>query len=126
MENERLKQDILNELRQFTGTECYHEHKMLGFGFLHLTDGVAFLRERCNCRWLIDIVLSAQRMQKKVAGEEFQEWQLKKTKKENWVVKCTDGNKNLLYHLIIPFSDFPMDSVVIWYDKNVLLLPSEY
>jgi hypothetical protein len=120
------KQEIIDELAHFRGTENYHEHKMFGYGFLYITDGVAFVRERCKCFWLMDLILSAQRIEKKLLGEDFQEWELQKLEDGTWKVTCDDGNGNLLFSIVIPYSDFPLDSVVIWYDSNVLLLPSEY
>lgn len=120
------KQEILDELAQFRGTENYYEHKMFGYGFIHLTEGVAYVRERCKCYWLLDLILSAQRIEEKLQGEDFQEWELQKLEDETWKVTCDDGNGNVLFTKEIPYSDFPLDSIIIWFDSNVLLLPSEY
>lgn len=117
------KQDILAQLEQFTGTENYFEHKLFGYGFIHLTDGVFFLRERCECYWLIDLILSAQVT---LRDEEFQEWNIEKTPSDKWLITCTDGNGNLRHTQEIGYSDFPLNSAVIWNVNNILLLPSEY
>lgn len=117
------KQEILAQLAMFTGTENYYEHKTFGYGFIHLTDGIFFLRESCKCYWLIDIILSAQTT---LREEEFQEWNIVKTPSGTWLITCTDGNESLLFSQNLEFSDFPIDSAVIWNVKNVLLLPSEY
>lgn len=128
--DDKNKQEILSELAQFRGTENYYVHKMFGFGQIYLTEGVAYLRQSCSCFWLMDLILSVQRMQPTLAGQEFQVWELKKLDDESWVITCTDGDgnedENLLYKQIIPFSSFPLDSIVIWKDGEVLLLPSEY
>lgn len=120
------KQEILDELAQFRGTERYHEHIMFGYGSIILTDGIAWLRERCKCYWLLDLILSAQRIEEKLHGEDFQEWELRKLEDETWKVTCDDGNDNELVRQDISFSDMPLDEIKIWLIDGVCLLPSEY
>jgi hypothetical protein len=120
--DDKNKQKILSELAQFRGTENYFVHRMFGVGQIYLTEGVAYLRQSCSCLWLMDIILSAQRMQPTLAGQEFQVWELKKLNGESWVITCTDGygdeDENLLYMQNTPFSTFPLHSIVIWKDSE--------
>jgi hypothetical protein len=112
------------DLMQFTGTEQWYAYNLFGRK-AHMTDGVKYLAERAGCYWLLDIILTSQ-MRSKVKGQPFQAWNLKQLPDERWKVTCEDGNGGVLCTQIIPFSDFPMDSVDIWFIDDVLLLPSEY
>lgn len=121
--NTEIRTEILNTLPHFCGTEMYYEHKTFGYGFMHLTDGVAYLREKAQCRWLMDLILSVQH---KLIDESFQEWNLCKSNTGTWVISCNDGNDNMLYSKDISYSDFPLDSVVLWVVDKVVMLPREY
>jgi hypothetical protein len=52
------KQDIINELSQFWGTENYHKH-WLGLVY---TDGIKAMAELCGAYWLIDVVASYEKV----------------------------------------------------------------
>jgi hypothetical protein len=39
---------------------------------------------------------------------------------------CDDGNGNVVYTQEIPFTDFPLDEVRLYFANNVIHLPSEY
>jgi hypothetical protein len=110
-----------DELRQFTGTECWHRHG-LARNLLY-TDGVKFMAERGGAYWLIDVVASVQHTPK-VRGEEFQLWTLKVAKGRG-VVTCDDGNGKIIYRQDIPSTDFPLPEMQLYFEDNVLMLPSE-
>lgn len=122
MEKEKLKQEILNELAHFTGSEQLWEHKTIGEKLL-LTDGCNYLREKANCRWLFDLIFSHQRS---LTGQNFQCWALKRIDGNEFVATCDDGNDNELIRQDIPFSDMVLDEIQIWVIDGVCLLPSEY
>jgi len=42
------------------------------------------------------------------------------------VVEVSDGNDKILLEQKIEFTDFPLDSIVLWKVDDVVLLPSEY
>jgi len=41
-------------------------------------------------------------------------------------VFCDDGNGNPIYTQEIPFTDFPLDEMKLYFANNVIHLPSEY
>ena len=109
-----------SELDQFNGTEHHYRHWT---GMLY-TDGVKFLADKAKAYWLLDIVASYQH-QKKVRNEEFQVWKLVKTGSEAIVI-LEDGNDNRILSQKIEYTDFPLESVSLWLQNGVLILPSEY
>lgn len=114
---------LQEHLKQFTGTEEYYKHT-LGNMKLLLTDGCHFVREQCGAYWLFDLILSHQ-LSAKVRLEPFQVWNLL-NKGKHWLVTCDDGNGRIIVKQQIEYSDFPLDSFVIWVEEGVALLPSEH
>ena len=39
---------------------------------------------------------------------------------------CGDGNEAVVYAQEIPFTDFPLDEVTLWFANGVIYLPSEH
>jgi hypothetical protein len=39
---------------------------------------------------------------------------------------CTDGDDERLYVHPIPWTDFPLDTVTLWFANRTLYLPSEH
>lgn len=116
--------EIQKQLRQFNGTNNYHNHSLAnGFKIL-LSDGAAFIREQGECYWLFDFI-AAYQTQKDIKGQIFQIWKLQK-QNSSWWISCEDGNKNILYNRKIEFSDFPLDKISIWFVDGVVMLPTEY
>jgi hypothetical protein len=125
----KIFRNINHELSYFTGTDQYYKH-FLGNLF---TDGIYFLRENFKCFWLIDDIMIYATT---TVTDEFQVWRLKRvlTMENDIVVDrtnrfdliCEDGNYNILFSTVIPFSDFEGDEVMLYYCDGVLLLPSEY
>jgi hypothetical protein len=112
-----------SNLNQFTGTSSYYKHG-IGSLSIYLTDGTKYLCDEAQCYWLADVVLSYQ-THKKVKDEPFQTWTLQK-RQDDWLVTADDGNKNILVTQVIHYSDFPFDSIQLYFADNILLLPSEY
>ncbi len=112
-------------LRNFTGTEAYHQHRSLGKCSILLTDGCHYLAEKAQCYWLVDLIMSYQH-RKDIADTLLQVWILKKQEDNTWTVHCTDGNYTVLARQDIEHSDFPLDEIKLWYADSVLMLPSEY
>ena len=117
-----------NDLDQFTGTEEYHVHSILGTGKIMLTDGCRYLAEK-GTFWLFDIISS---ILPEIKGEEFWSVRLKKTGTEA-VFTVDDGNGNILYTQNIEYTDFPLDEVHLFVsdlreygNPVVVMLPSEY
>jgi len=64
--------------------------------------------------------------QQSVKHQEFQVT-LKQLHTEEWMIKFQDLNlEKVLYRQRIPYSDFPLLSVKLWYMNGVCYLPSEH
>ncbi|TLD71487.1 hypothetical protein FEM03_08150 [Phragmitibacter flavus] len=120
-----MSQKTLTEtdLRQFTGTEQWYRHpfarKVL------YTDGVKHVADCGEAYWLLDEIAFAQGIPV-IAAEQFQLWRLKLTSTNSASLDCEDGNMNLVFTKLIPFTDFPLDEITFFFTDNVLMLPSEY
>jgi len=112
------------DLLQFTGTENWYRHG-LNRAVL-FTDGAKYVADTCGAYWLLDEIALSQRYDKRVAGEEFQVWTLSVNPDRTAMLACGDGNGNEVFSKQIAFTDFPLDSVTLWYTDNTILLPSEY
>jgi hypothetical protein len=118
---------LMRTLKEFRGTELYHKHLFPGKSPILLTDGCAFVRDKCQAFWLFDAILSYQ-TDKRLKDVPFQIWELKNQMKDLfWLLsrRADSGEKPILTQRI-EFSDFPLDSIKIWVIDKVALLPSEY
>jgi len=121
----QIKEEILEALPHFNGTEQLWEHRTFA-GSIYLTDGCNFLREKANCRWIFDLLFSYQQ---KLKEESFQCWNLIRITGNEFEIKCHDGDENSLVRQQIPFSDFVLDELTIWLvneGQPLCMLPSEY
>ncbi|MEZ4782441.1 MAG: hypothetical protein R3F28_00060 [Candidatus Kapaibacterium sp.] len=112
-----------SNLAQFTGAIFWFRHALVSTVFY--TDGVRYMAEKGEAYWLIDEIAFAQKVED-VAAEEFQHWTLKVSKDHSAVLKCSDGSCRIVFNKSIPFTDFPLDEISLYYTNNVILLPSEY
>lgn len=119
MDIEALKPDTLG---QFTGTENYWA---LPLTRSRMTDGVNYLAENAECFWLVEKIAFHQMEKPYIDNQDFQVWRLV-VKYGEGLLTCTDGDKNPLSEERIVYTDFPLPEVTIWYQHNVLMLPSEY
>ncbi len=124
--NKASKQEILNQLQLYTGTEGYYRY----LGGLLLTDGAKFVAEACGAYWLLDIICSVQTIPE-VKNEDLQVCHLRKTGETTAIFTIEDGDNNLVYQQEIPFTDFPLDQMTLWVcaqdqQKRIVMLPSEY
>ena len=113
-----------SQLRQFTGSENWYRHGINRS--VLFTDGAKFLADQGGAYWLLDIIAIAQQHDASVSGEEFQVWNLKVHSDRSATVYCDDGDGNPVYTQEIPFTDFPLDEVKLYFANNVIHLPSEY
>ena len=112
------------DLRQFTGTENWYRHGINRN--VVFTDGAKYVADRGGAYWLLDAIAIAQHRERDVAFEEFQVWRLKVNADRSASLTCDDGNGNILYTQHIPFTDFPLDAIKLYFTDNTILLPSEY
>ncbi len=112
------------DLRQFTGTEQWYRHALMRK--IVYTEGVKYLADKADCYWLIDKIATMQ-LEPKIKAEEFQVWKLRLNENEtSAVLTCEDGNDKAVYREEISFTDFPLNSIDLWFTGNCILLPSEY
>lgn len=111
------------DLTNFTGTENWYRYSM-NKNYLY-TDGVKYMAEQGGAYWLIDDILLHQHIPA-IAKEHFQFWTLKVDDDRKAVLRCDDGNGNIIWKQEIPFTDFPLPEIRLYFTDNVLLLPSEY
>ena len=119
------KQEILDTLPNFYGTENYYRWSPIFKNFL-LTDGAKYLAESADAYWLIDLFASHLPSYK---AEGFAVLYLK-VKDGKAVAQIEDGNGKVLKKQKIEYTDFPLDQIVLYCcpqnDLFVLMLPSEY
>lgn len=116
--------NLQTELAYFTGTENWHRFNPLMRNLL-ATDGVMYLAEKAQCFWLLDIVGSLK-LVNTCKNEEFITCKLVKDQKGGAKFTASDGNLKVLYTQKIPYTDFPLDEITLYFIDNVVLLPSEY
>lgn len=117
----KSKEEILETLPCFTGTEHYYKHP---FG-ITFTDGCKFLADSAESYWLLDLVASYQ-YEPKVKDEEFQVFKLKVNDDKSALVEISDGNHNILMTQEIEYTDFPLSEIELWCIDKICILPSEY
>jgi len=112
------------DLEQFTGTENWYRHA-INRKILY-TDGAQYLAERGGAYWLLDEIAIIQPYDKAVAAEEFQVWKLTVHDDRSATLTCDDGNGNIVLTKKIPFTDFPLNEITLWFANNTIYLPSEH
>ena len=121
----KTKQEILNTLPNFYGTESYYKWSMLFPRFV-MTDGAKYIADSCDAYWLMDAIASHFKSYK---THGFAVAKLKQHSK-GFVLRIEDGDDNALERQTIEYSDFPLDEIMLYVVDNgdfwVILLPSEY
>lgn len=112
------------DLAQFTGSETFYRHPLSGGCFY--TEGVQYLAEAGSAYWLIDAILCPQPHVGKLQSAEFQVWTLTVRADHSATLICTDGDDGELYSHPIPWTDFPLASLSLWFANRTLYLPSEH
>jgi hypothetical protein len=113
-----------DDLAQFTGTEQWYRHS-INRNVLY-TDGAQYVAEQGEAYWLLDEIALIQPYDKNVAAEEFQVWKLTVRPEKTASLTCDDGNGNIVFTKEIPFTDFPLETITLYFANNVIHLPSEY
>ena len=111
--------EIMNTLPFFTGSVEYHIHRFLNHQII-LTDGANYIRCACGAHWLFDIITQQALKQSEFVST------LNQNEDESWIFKVADLNKIVLYKQVIPFSDFPLKEIKLFYMNKVCYLPSEH
>ncbi len=111
------------DLAQFTGTDQWHRHGLNRR--VLFTDGAKYLADQGGAYWLLDTVAICQ-AEKAVAAEPFQVWKLVVREDRTATLTCDDGNGRIVRTEHIPFTDFPLDEIALWFANGVIYLPSEH
>ena len=115
---------IKADLSQFSGSENWYRHginrKVL------FTDGAKYIADEGGAYWLLDEIAIIQPHNKAVAAEEFQVWKLTVRPDRTATLTCDDGNGRIVYTKEIEFTDFPLDTITLWFANNTIYLPSEH
>jgi hypothetical protein len=123
-ENPMTKTLRKSDLMQFTGSDNWYRHA-LNRAVL-FTDGAKHVADAGGAYWLLDEIALAQRYEKAVAAEEFQSWTLAvDLTKHTATLTCEDGNGRAVFTKPIEYTDFPVESVTLWFENNTIYLPSE-
>jgi len=123
MKTEQEQQEIINNLKENTGTQQYFK---IPFSKIVYTDGINNLINTCGCWWLIsDLgieISNNSKLQKpflivslKVNEDNTAELTLKE-----------DYNLKPIYSKKYDYTDFPLTSYEFYLIDNVFLLKSEY
>ena len=121
------KDQLLDELRNFYGTEAYHRTNP---GLL-ITDGVKFLADNAGCYWLLDMVWSNLPVLRK-SRDTFFVVRYAGTPGESGLFSITDDIPATQTYAVqtVEYSDFPLDEIVLYLsateEEFVLMLRSEY
>jgi hypothetical protein len=121
MSNDKL---TAAELDQFTGSEHWYRHALVRD--ILYTDGAKYVADQGGAHWLLDEIAFAQRARKAVAAEEFQVWKLTVNPDRTALLCCEDGNGRTVFEKPLEYTDFPADSVELWFENNTIYLPSEH
>jgi hypothetical protein len=119
----KSNREILDILKHSHGTDAYHKYSPIP-GFPLATDGVIALAEAAGCYWLLDIIGSYQTDAR--LDPNFQLWKLEVNRKNNSAVVRGYNDAQLIVTQKIPFTDFPLDEVKLYFMDGIILLPSEY
>lgn len=125
--NKKEKLEFLASLNQFTGSELFHRFNPFRRQDI-LTDGALHVARRLGAFWLMTEISNIQNA---LELEHFQVWKLKLKSGGGAVITAEDGNDNVIAKKSIPFTDFPLDEITVWAERNELggitiLLPSEH
>ena len=112
------------DLAQFTGTEQWFRHS-INRSILY-SEGAQHVAEHGGAYWLLDEIALIQPYDKNVAAEEFQVWTLKVRPDQTATLACDDGNGNVVFSKEIQYTDFPLETIKLYFANNVIHLPSEY
>lgn len=120
--NMEAKQNIQKDLDHFTGSEQFYRDPLSKSIY---TEGISYVAKNCQAYWLLDLVFSSVRF--KMPNEEFISIKLKvDTENSKGKIIFDDGNNNVLYEQEIPYTDFPLEELKMFYCNNTLMLTSEY
>jgi hypothetical protein len=115
-----------SELNQFTGTTTYYKHFIKPYIY---TDGIQYFAEKGECYWLLDKIFSLQtikQIKNDDALQHLQFWRLKVNEDKSALLTCERDLNDIAYTETLTYTDFPLSEILLYFQNNVLHLPSEY
>jgi hypothetical protein len=113
-----------DDLSQFDGSETWYRHGLNRE--VLFTEGAKYVAEVGGAYWLLDAIALGQLSEGRVAAEPFQVWKLTVSSDRTATLVCGDGDGNIVYTQAIPFNDFPLKEITLWFANEVICLPSEH
>ena len=118
-----------DDLYQFKNSKQWHKFSTLTPDAL-LSDGTQWVAEEGDVLWFFDIVGLVQTINEDTNQEVFQHWHVKWEEDMATTIVCEDGNNNIVYTRVIPYTYFPFRSLDVYAvntkDKIKIMLPGEY
>jgi hypothetical protein len=112
------------DLAMFTGSEQFYRHSINRK--VVYTEGARQVADAGGGYWLLDEIALIQPCDARVAAEEFQVWKLTVRPDRTATLVCEDGNDNVVFSKEIPYTDFPLDAITLWFANDTIYLPSEH
>ena len=112
------------DLAQFTGSETFYRHPLNRK--VVYTEGAHHVAEAGGAFWLLDEIALIQPYDPRVGAEDFQVWTLTVRQDHTAALVCEDGNGNIVFSKDILFTDFPLESITLWFANGTIYLPSEH
>ena len=110
-------------LAQFTGSEHWYRHGLVRN--ILFTDGAKYVADQGGANWLLDEIAITQRLEEAVRAEEFQVWKLTVNPDRSARLACENGNGRAVFEKPIPFTDYPVEGIELWFENSTIYLPSE-
>jgi hypothetical protein len=108
----------------FTGSETFYRHALNRK--VVFTEGAHHVAEAGGAFWLLDEIALIQPYDARVAAEEFQVWKLTVRPDRTATLVCEDGNYKVVFSKEIAFTDFPLETITLWFANNTIYLPGEH
>ena len=124
MSSTKLSAPQAHDLAQFTGSQTFFRHALSG-GCVY-SEGVQYLAETAAAYWLLDAILCPQPHHDVLRTAAFQVWTLTVREDRSASLICNDDDGQDLYVHVIPWTDFPLVTVTLWFADGTLYLPSEH
>lgn len=121
-ETNPIKRELESGLAMHTGSTCLFRYWTRRLVY---TEGVQYLAQKASAYWLIDLIASWC-PHANIRAEEFVLWKLTVKPDRSATAIADDGNGRELARQDIPWTDFPLDEVSLYFTDGTLLLPSEY
>lgn len=120
--------EIKAMLAQFHGTELVYKIPLIGTTY---TDGISYLAKAANCFWLVtDASVIAHSLVNRSAfiTIDFKKVSPKERAALGYeaIIEYSDGNDHILETHTYHITDFPLESIRLFFTDGTLMLPSEY